>query len=252
MSVCHDALYRKDRVHDIIPEYPRTKHLCFKANAKRDDLIASPEECKSIWTSNVATQEKIDGANCRMSLDVETNGALHPLIGNRQHIINKSYSSEKIRTPAKQQFKPTWNWWYEHKENFNKLDELGPYSVYGDWMYMQHGMHYDLLPSLFMTYDVYDYRARAFLDPKLALAILEECGFSVVPLLHYGPIESFEQLETWANEPTPFATDAKREGIYLKVSNGTHVVDRFKMVREGFEQGKYLSEVLLRNKLKGS
>jgi hypothetical protein len=230
----------------ILPEYPRTRSLPHKANAKRDDCICTLDECKSIWTQPVGISEKCDGANCRMTIFDD-----QPVIGNRNHILDKAYSHEKIRNASKLQFSSIWGWWYQHKELFDALAESGPYSVYGDWMYMQHGMHYDLLPSLFMTYDVYDYEARAFLDPKLATGILEECGFSIVPFLHYGPVESFEQLEVMANGLTPFATDSKREGVYLKVSDGKHVIDRFKMVREGFEQGKFLSQkTMIRNKLK--
>lgn len=230
----------------ILPEYERTKHLPFKANAKRDDLICSLDNCNSIWTQPAGVSEKVNGASCRMTIFDD-----QPLIGNRNHILDKAYSHEKIRNSSKLQFSSIWGWWYKHKVLFEALEEAGPYSVYGDWMYMQHGMHYDLLPSLFMTYDVYDYEVGKFLDPKVAMKILEECGFSVVPLLHYGPLDSFEQLEVMANEPTPFATNAKREGVYLKVTDGKYVVDRFKMVREGFEQGKYLSQkTMLRNKLK--
>lgn len=115
---------------------------------------------------------------------------------------------------------------------------------------MQHGMHYDTLPDLFMTYDVYDYEVGKFLDVGLADTILNKCGFSVVPLLHYGPTDSFEQLESWANGVTPYSsTHDKREGIYLKVCSDGYVIDRFKMVREEFEQGKFLSKTLLRNKV---
>lgn len=238
----------KPQSHDdairMIPEYPRTRHLPHKATAKRDDLVCTLEECKAIWTNTVAVQEKIDGAQCRMAI---RDG--YPLIGNRNHIINKAYTG--ARTAAKLQFSSIWTWWYDNNGLFKSLQEAGPYSVYGDWMFMQHGMHYDLLPSLFVAYDVYNYEVGEFLDPKNATTILQECGFSVVPLLHYGLVEGFDQLEKLANQSSAFASNEKREGVYLKVTNGEYVTDRFKMVREGFEQGKHLSKTkITRNKVK--
>lgn len=230
----------------IIPEYPRTRHLPHKANAKRDDLIATLDEVKAIWVCDTAVQEKIDGAQCRMAM---VDG--HPVIGNRNHILDKAYSKSKIRNASKKQFTSIWGWWYEHRHLFEALEESGPFSVYGDWMYMQHGMCYDALPSLFMAYDVYDHEVGQFLNVRTADELLRGCGFSVVPLLHYGPIDGFEQLELLANEPTPYAEGQKREGVYLKVCNSDYVTERFKMVRDGFEQGKYLSQTgIMRNEVK--
>lgn len=230
---------------DLIPEYPRTRHLPHKANAKNDDLVCTLEECKQIWTHVTAVQEKVDGSQCRMTI---LDG--HPLIGNRNHILNKSYSKDKIRTASKMQFSSIFGWWYVHKSCFEKLQEQGSYSVYGDWMYMQHGMHYDKLPSLFITYDIYDFNKKKFIDPKIATDILQSCGFSVTPLCHYDTIENFKQLEEMANRTSQFSED-KVEGVYLKVTDGEYVINRFKMVREGFEQGKYLSQKeMLKNKVK--
>jgi ATP-dependent RNA circularization protein (DNA/RNA ligase family) len=223
----------------LLPEYPRTFHVPHKANAKRDDLVATLDDCAEIWVKNTSVQEKIDGSQVRMTIFDD-----EPVIGNRNHILNKGYS--KARTASKLQYAPIWNWWYEHKNLFEELQEAGPYSVYGDWMYMQHGMVYDNLPSYFMTYDVFDYEKQKFLDIKKADTLLRNIGFSVVPLLHYGPIDEFEFLEKLANEKTEFAKDDLREGVYLKVCDGQYVINRFKMVREGFEQGKLLDQKIIK------
>jgi hypothetical protein len=229
-------------LHNVLPEYPRTRHLPHKANAKRDDLIASYDECKLIFTQPTAIEEKVDGASCGMTI-----WEGHPLIRNRNHILNKAYSKKK--NASKEQFSSIWTWWYDHRSNFKVLSEMGPYSVYGEWMWMAHGMIYNALPSLFLTYDLYDYERGIFVEPGEALATLAVCGFETVPLLSYDPVESFEQLETLANCPSAFTTQ-QREGIYLKVVHGNQVTHRFKMVREDFEQGKFLdSEKLMRNKL---
>lgn len=218
----------------IIPEYPRTVHLPHKPNVTEDDLTCTPSQCSSIWTKNTSVTEKVDGAQCRMGI---LDG--YPLIGNRNYILNKSY--RRAKTASKMQFSSIFGWWYKHKHLFDALEATGPYSVYGEWMYMQHGMHYDILPNLFLAYDVYDYNQQKFIDSKLAHEILEEIGFSVVPFLYYGPIENFKQLEDWCEEKSLYSSE-KREGVYLKVCDKGFVIDRFKMVRPDFEQGKYLDQ----------
>ena len=72
------------------------------------------------------------------------------------------------------------------------------------------------------------------------------------PLIHIGPIESYEQLEAWTQEPTPLATNTKREGIYLKIGDGRWMTHRFKMVRYDYMRGAlWDNKVLKKNSLVG-
>ena len=65
---------------------------------------------------------------------------------------------------------------------------------------------------------------------------LAKAGFSVVPTLKIGAT-SYEELEKLANEPSVFASNTQREGVYVKTSDGKWQTERFKMVRQGFVQG---------------
>jgi len=228
------------------PDYPRTLHLPFQANAKRDDLIASQQETEIIFeTDYLDVTEKIDGASCRMTIIED-----QPVIGNRNHILNKSYASTKQRNASKLQFASVWNWWYSNRVLFERLKEFGPYSVYGDWMYMAHGMIYDSLPSLFMTYDLYDYEKQYFVDTKISRQVLSSCGFTTVPLLHYGKVHSYEYLADLCNKKSDFSSE-KREGIYVKVSDRDKITKRFKMVRPDFSQGELLDQTrIIKNLMK--
>jgi hypothetical protein len=220
---------------EVLPTYPRTLHLPWKPNAARGDLVADLKDCGVLFTSDfVSVDEKIDGANCGMVLlDGE------PIIRNRDHILRKGYSKD---TPAKQQFKSVWTWFYAHRDQFELLASVGPYSVYGDWMVAQHGLEYNKLPSLFMTYDLFDHDAGKWMDSHKAKEILTTCGFSTVPEVHRGSLDTWEQLEVLANQPSPFTDLGHREGLYVKVSDGRWVTHRFKMVRESFRQGALWSE----------
>lgn len=163
----------------ILPDYPRTRHLPWKPNAQRDDLVADPAECRIIFESKwVDVTEKIDGANVGMAL---VDG--HPVIRNRNHILNKAFTQR--RTAAKMQFASIFNWAYQ---NLEKLQVLAGYSIYGEWMYALHGLPYTHLPSYFITYDLYDYEQQQFIEPAIARDMLVKAGFEVVPLLYHGTI----------------------------------------------------------------
>lgn len=219
-----------DEALKIVPEFPRTVHLPWRANATRDDLIASEEECRIIFESpNVQVTEKVDGANVGM--------ALGPVIRNRNHVLRKGYNA---RTPAKMQFSSIWNWYYEHEKCFEKLEGLiGRASVYGEWLYARHSVEYDKLPDFFLAFDVYSVEAKQFLDPAHAQALLIMSRFPVVPELYRGTVRDFSQLEKLAYAPSELSSKARREGVYIKVGDGNFVTHRFKMVREGFIQGEH-------------
>ncbi len=229
----------------ILPEFPRTRHIPYKPNAKRDDLVASDAEVAPIFTAeNLYVEEKVDGACCGMALSDDG----HPLIRNSKHILVKGYKKD---TPAKQQFVPAWGWFYKNIDKFKKLREIGgPVSVYGDWMVMQHGMIYNALPDWFITYDVFNHEVGRYLDPKIGRGLLIEAGFEVVPLLHHGPIKDFEQLSTLAHLQSAYTTQTPREGVYVKVGDGRWITHRFKLVRPDFEQGSRFSDVLQQNSLR--
>jgi len=224
----------------ILPDYPRTRHVPWKPNCARGDLVATAEEsAQLLQSSNISVEEKIDGANCGMALYEG-----EAVIRNHNHVLRKGYFKD---TPAKMQFASVFNWFYEHKELFEKLNDLaGPVGVFGEWMVAQHGLEYDRLPSLFIAYDLYDYEAKNFVASPLARDYLNRAGFVLVPQLHYGPLTDYAQLEELANQPSPFTTTENREGVYIKVSDEHWITHRFKMVRQGFVQGKLWDE----NKLK--
>jgi atypical dual specificity phosphatase len=218
---------------DILPDFPRTKHLPWKPNASRDDLIASEAECRIIFeSSRVSVTEKVDGANVGI--------AKGPIIRNRNHILHKGYSA---RTAAKLQFSPIYNWYYENAACFDKLiDEAGSYvSVFGEWLLALHSVEYDKLPSYFLAYDVYDPMAKRFMDPGDARTLLIMAGFSTVPELFFGTVKSYAQLEELTYQKTELSSTALREGVYLKVGDKDWVTHRFKMVRQNFIAGEHFS-----------
>lgn len=217
----------------ILPDFPRTQHLPYKANAAKNDTIANESEVKIIFESElVEITEKVDGANTGMCF-YEGN----PIIRNRNHILNKSFTNRK--TSAKMQFASIFGYFYNHIDKFDKLNnEIGfEASVYGEWMYATHGIHYDLLPSIWISYDIYDWQKNRFLPPPIAREALQKCGFCVVPILKQGKVKSYEELASLTQVNSKFSSSEKIEGIYVKVFDAKSMTNRFKMVRPGFIQG---------------
>jgi len=230
----------KPSFKDVLPEYPATRHLPWKPNSKGDKVATQQEAAVIFDGERTCVQEKIDGANCGMAY---LNG--HPVVRNRKNILRKG---QEMKNPSQAQFASSWNWMHQNKSMFHTLDEHGPYSVYGEWMIQQHGMEYNALPEWFIAFDVYDWEKDHYIDPKNADDILRACGFSVIPTLLYGKLDSYVTLEEFANGPSVFAIGAKREGIIVKVSNGESITTKFKMVRQGFDQGCLLGDEIKRNK----
>jgi hypothetical protein len=227
-----------------LPDFPRTRHLPFNPNAKRDDLIASEAECAIIFESeNVYVEEKVDGANSGFTIHEN-----EPVIRNRNHILRKGYSGGK--TAGKMQFAPAWNYFYEHKQRFEDLFEIlgEQVGVYGEWLYLVHGIRYNRLPEYFMVFDLW-HPEEFWIDTGRVREACEFAGFQITPLLHKGPVPSFEFLADLCQQDSPFC-DGRREGVYIKVTDGTRVTHRFKMVRHDFIQGEFWQKnVMEKNKL---
>lgn len=233
------------RESDIIPDFPRTRHLPHKANTAKGDTVASAKECSIIFDSEfTVVEEKIDGANTGMCL-YEGN----PIIRNRNHILNKAFTQR--RTAAKMQFGSIFGWFYENMTKFEKLNELLGFdaAVYGEWMFAVHGIQYTKLPEVWIPYDIYDWQHQKFISTTQVRTALADAGFWTPPLLHNGKVPSWEFLEALCQEKSEWS-DTQREGVYVKVSDARWVTERFKMVRTGFAQGGLWSDDrITRNKV---
>lgn len=231
----------------LLPEYPSTLHLPYKPNSK-GDRIASEQEIAVLFERRLmkSFQEKVDGASCGMAFVDD-----HPVARSRTKILRKG---QEMENPSSAQFASVWNWMHDKKTAFKTLENrLGAVSVYGEWMVQQHGMFYDRLPDWFIAYDIYSHEKRQFLDPVLSMGHLDDAGFSFVPVEQYTEVFSYEDLDVLLERPSQYASGG-REGVYIKLScdnwipHTNHHV-RFKIVRQGFEQGSLLSDEMKRNKL---
>jgi atypical dual specificity phosphatase len=240
---------RKFEVKVALPEFPRTPHLPFRAtNLEEGDLVAKASSGSMVLAHDIFVEEKMDGTNIRTCL---FDG--HFYLGNRRDILRKG---QLPKNPSGKQFKPFWNWLYDHKAQFEALNRLPPFgpeepaTIYGEWLWMAHGMIYDRLPDFFMAFDVYDSTEGQFLHPNRAKLLLEQSGFEMPRRLLDGTVKSYSELALLLDQPSAYASGEKQEGIYVKVPRtvkGRLEMHRFKMVREDFPRGKYFGPEMVRN-----
>lgn len=221
----------------VLPEFPKTLHLPWSPNPGHGDSVAALRDVEILKSLDhrVFIEEKIDGASVGLMWDGE-----HPVVRNKDHILQKGYLRKKQDTVAKMQFRPLWNWMYEHKKQFRDLEG---YSVYAQWMLVQHGMVYDKLPDWIIAHDLFDQEQGKWVAPDKARCLLVRAGFSI-PDLRTDHVETMvsDDYIAMANLSSRYTTTEAAEGIYVKVVKGDWIVARFKMVRMDFVQGKLWSD----------
>lgn len=231
---------------DLLPQFPKTPHLPFHPNVQDDDVVAKDNEIEPLFNASnqIYVEEKLDGASAAIAVIDD-----HPVIRNREHILNKGFIRKKNDTTAKMQFRPIWNWYYKNKKKFNELyDHIGPVTVYGEWMLAQHGMFYDRLPSYFVAYDLFCHRTKQFLQTSIVRNVLTTSGFALPSLIHTGKISNSDTLESLLHQKSKFSSTEIIEGLYFKFFDGESIL-RFKMVRENFKQGSLWDHFELKKNL---
>ena len=134
--------------------------------------------------------------------------------------------------------------------------------MYGEWLYAKHTVYYDALPHYFLEFDILDRETNQYLDTPSRHRLLAGLPVCSVPVLGQGVFESREELlrllgrsnyisdrhlENLREESEKLGLDAERqiretensdsmEGLYIKVEENGHVVDRMKFVRASFLQ----------------
>lgn len=227
----------------ILPEFPRTMHLPLEPNADSSDRIASPQDMDIFLSGEISVQEKIDGAS--MGISVYKG---EPLVRNRSHILRKGYSARK--TPAQQQFSRVWTWLYENTDKINAVTKAvgGQIGIYGEWLFAKHTIAYNQLPDWFVAYDIYCSDERKFIDPTLALKILDDAGFSTIKVVHFGTCTP-EILLKLRDGESAYAQNQTREGVYLKSGDGHWCTGRYKMVAPWFKSDDdWNKQQLVKNK----
>lgn len=183
----------------------------------------------------IVIQEKMDGANFRIYLNLDDNGEPVVEFGSR----NQTYENVDDDDIPKS-FRPTIDY-ANDKLTTNQIIGLvqdeGPVTVFGESMH-SHTLDYDWENTpRFLGFDVWSHRDSEWRHPTGALNIIESLGFETVPL--YGipglgtmiPVDEFN-MDEW-EEPESHYRDGLSEGIVLR---NTHTCVRAKFVTEAFAE----------------
>lgn len=220
---------------DLLPKFPKTPHLPGSKHTSIDDVEASQSQLDLLNSSTrICIEEKIDGSNTR----IRYNGKDELIVGNREHVLHKGYI--KKATPSKLQYRPLWNWIYDHREAFAKLTKLigDTPAIYAEWMYAYHSIRYNRLPAFLIIFDLMV--EDQFLDPFITRGLVAEAGLWSPPLHSTNP----QSLRSEIESPSAWSNEIK-EGLYIKCGDGRYTTARFKLVRDSFIPRKDFNETEL-------
>lgn len=201
--------------------FPHTPHLAWLgAGAPRRDKLLAAAEAKRLLSSEVIVEEKIDGAN--LGLSVSESGVLRGQ--NRGSYLELNASAG--------QWKPLKRWLAERECPL--VAALAPHlTLFGEWCYAVHSVHYTRLPDWFLAFDVYDREKHEFWSVDRRNDLAKRLGVAVVPELGRGhfELEGIKQLLGRSQ-----LTDGPPEGLYVRREEQGHLVERAKLVRAEFAQ----------------
>ena len=218
-------------------KFPHTPHLAWlSSHSPRQDKVLSPPEVRELLSAEVLVEEKVDGAN--LGISVDPSGGLR--VQNRGSLLG---------TRAPPQFQPLWSWLEARREPL--LRALGSHlTLFGEWCFAVHSVHYDALPDWFLAFDVYDRSAGRFWSAARRDALLSSLGISAVPALARGHF-SLEEIQRMLGPSR--LTSAPMEGLYVRRDEGGFLTTRAKLVRAEFVQAieeHWSSRPLQRNVLR--
>lgn len=230
---------RIKNLYSLAPEYPRIPHLDKNISNMTHDDIQIESKIKFPFTGWV--QEKLDGANMGFSW---TSG---PVIRNRNNILKKGYI--KKETPAKLQFRSSWNWLHAHNKDIQTLYKslMTPVTVYGEWLYAKHSIYYDKLPDLFIAYDIYLPEEDEWLSPDLFESEISKTNIHFIKP-EFKTFNDISEIVIESEKPSKYRNGV-REGIVIKISDGRKVIQSSKIVNRLFERREDFNEDLIKNKV---
>lgn len=214
--------------HGDFVKYPRTPHLFGSKGTADDKHLNEADSIEFIGDDSLIVEEKIDGTN--VGIHFSNRGEI--VLQCRGHLITEGMH------PQYDLFKQ----WAVVKRNILE-ERLGQrFILFGEWVYARHSIFYRRLSHYFFEFDIYDKQARAFLDLRQRLSLLEGTGIETVPVIHQGKATR-KQLERLVG-PSLFTSqfenpgtkqiDNLMEGLYCRTEANGVVTGRAKFVRPEF------------------
>eukprot|EP00747_Dinoflagellata_sp_TGD_P077557 gnl/TRDRNA2_/TRDRNA2_159640_c1_seq1.p1 gnl/TRDRNA2_/TRDRNA2_159640_c1~~gnl/TRDRNA2_/TRDRNA2_159640_c1_seq1.p1 ORF type:complete len:786 (+),score=169.28 gnl/TRDRNA2_/TRDRNA2_159640_c1_seq1:70-2358(+) len=229
-------------------KFPTTPHvLDLGATLTESDRLLSPDDARRFFdgSTTVHVEEKIDGANCGISLTKDYELQFQ----NRSHHVTSAYAS---------QWKGLDDWKEQHAGTICMMLEPEVEILFGEWCLARHSVPYTDLPAYFIAFDIYNKREGKFCSVRERNRRLEGSEIPIVPAIAERAFASSDELMQLLQQPSSYYTGAM-EGIYLRIDDpddrgGRWLERRGKIVQPGFLQtieddGHWIHKDLVKNGL---
>ena len=189
-------------VTDEFFRFPHTPHLAWLGEgAPRDDKVMSPPDARALLSGEVTIEEKLDGANLGISVDLAGNLRLQ----NRGQYLVPPFGGQFTRAAS---------WLSRH--GYELTPGLGQNLIlFGEWCAARHSVGYVELSDWFLAFDVYDRTAQRFWNTSRRDALAQQLGLSVVPRLDRGRV-TLEKLVALVLKGTSRFATTPLEGVIVR------------------------------------
>lgn len=180
------------------PPYPRTPYLVAPAQLSGSDRVLSATEVPGWFRTPVLVEEKLDGANVSLWLE---QGQIQVATRGGAGAMDRAGQLGRLRAWA--------------AENAGRVTTLlaDGWSAYGEWLWLRHGVAYDLLPDLLVVLDCWHPDAGmasvAQRDARVATA-----GLLTPPARYAGVLRDLPELLSMLG-PSAYA-HTRAEGLVVR------------------------------------
>lgn len=220
---------------NTLKKFVRTKHIANLGSVSRDDLIWSGSELQKFLSLPLVIEEKIDGANLGIFIDDNDN----IVIQNRSHYVSPSYHA---------QFADIDKWKYQNDDSIRQVIGSNKWIIYGEWVVAKHSIHYTMLPSKFILFDIYDRTTDKFFSRSKVEELINGTTFVLINKIAEG-FFNLNQLRKLAQSPSVYY-DGPVEGIYVRAFDDVQYLKyRGKIVRSDFldETSHWTKQEIVKN-----
>jgi ATP-dependent RNA circularization protein (DNA/RNA ligase family) len=212
-------------------KYEKTFRITTPNYQVKGKLNLTRAEQNGLLTGMVQITEKVDGANVGIVKGKKDKWVLQK---------RRGLADEGVHA----QFSFFWNW---ARHNIDKILNIpSGWIIYGELCFAKHHVSYDMLPSYFLVFDIWDGR-RYIKDSD---GVVDYLGFQHVPILHVGYIDDVIELERFITTSN-LATESVMEGIvvknYRKQTRGKLVRPEF--MKEIEDEGHWMHKSYSKNVL---
>lgn len=195
------------------PPYPRTPHL-WPVPGSAGRLVLPPDEAQRWLQVPIVVEEKLDGANVALWFEEP---------GSELRVASRGGPEARDRAGQLGRLRA---WSAERRHELGQLLK-GGWALYAEWLWLEHGVHYDRLSDLLVALDLW-HPERGFAPLEERDRRCQEAGLVLPPRLFQGVLGSHQRLRDLIQQ-SRFSSSQSAEGLILRTGDSA----RCKLVAAG-------------------